>query len=59
MTKKISEENRVKKEYAAKGTRSQKMYNFRLDIELWEALQNVSNKGRFINDAIRKALGIM
>lgn len=56
MTKKISDEDRVKKEYSPKGTRSQKMFNFRLDIDLWEALQKVENKGRFVNDAIRKAL---
>lgn len=56
MGKKLTDEKRVKKAYAPKGQRSQKMYNFRLDIDLWEALQKVENKGRFVNEAIRNAL---
>lgn len=56
MGKKLTDEERVKKAYAPKGQRSQKMYNFRLDIDLWEALQTVENKGRFVNEAIRNAL---
>ena len=53
MTKKKSEEERVKKEYSARGQRSQRMVNFRCDFENWEKLQTKPNKGRFINEAIR------
>lgn len=53
MTKKIEDESRVRKAYSAKGTRGQKMFNFRMDLDLWEIVQAQPNKGRFVNDAIR------
>lgn len=56
MTKKVEDESRVRKAYSARGTRGQKMFNFRLDLDLWEALQGLPNKGRFVNDAIRAQL---
>lgn len=56
MTQKVSENNRVKKEYSARGQRSQRMLNFRCDLDNWEKLQTKPNKGRFINEALRKAL---
>ena len=56
MTKRIEEDRRVRKAYSARGTRGQKMFNFRLDLDLYEQLQHVQNKGRFVNDAIRAYL---
>lgn len=56
MTKKIDDESRVRRAYSARGTRGQKMFNFRLDLDLWEALQGLPNKGRYVNDAIRAYL---
>lgn len=53
MTKKIDENNRVRKAYATRGERDQKMVNFRCDLENIEKLNRQPNKGRFINDAIR------
>jgi len=47
---------RVKKEYAKKGERSQKHFSFRIDLDNLERLQTYPNKGRFINEAIRKAI---
>lgn len=53
MTKKIDENDRVRKAYAARGERGQKMVNFRCDLDNIEKLTRQPNKGRFINDAIR------
>lgn len=53
MTKKIDENDRVRKAYAARGERGQKMVNFRCDLDNIEKLSYQPNKGRFINDAIR------
>lgn len=53
MTKKIDENDRVRKAYAARGERGQKMVNFRCDLDNIEKLSLQSNKGRFINEAIR------
>ena len=41
--------------YAEKGTRSQKMMTFRIDLENIEYLDKQMNKGRYINDLIAKA----
>lgn len=46
----------VKKQYAKRGERSQKHFSFRIDLDNLERLQEYQNKGRFINEAIRKAL---
>lgn len=51
---------RLRKEYAPKGQRSQKMVTFRLDLDNEEWLQQQQNKGRYINDLIaadKKARG--
>lgn len=53
MTKKIDENDRVRKAYAARGEREQKMVNFRCDLDNIEKLNRQPNKGRFINEAIR------
>lgn len=49
-----------RKAYARKGERAQKMFNFRLDLDHWEWLQQQPNKGRYLNELIaadRKAQG--
>lgn len=46
---------RIRKEYAHAGGRSQKMLSFRLDLENIEYLNSKSNKGRFINELIATA----
>ena len=43
---------RLRKEYAPKGERSQKMVTFRLDLENIEWLSHQQNKGRYINELI-------
>lgn len=40
-----------------KGARTQKMFSFRLDLDLVEYLESQPNKGRFLNDLIREAMG--
>lgn len=49
------EKERTRREYASKGTRSQKMMAFRLDLENIEYLSTKVNKGRFINELIATA----
>ena len=49
------EKERTRREYASKGSRSQKMMTFRLDLENIEYLNTKANKGRFINELIAKA----
>lgn len=49
------EEGRTRREYASKGSRSQKMMAFRLDLENIEYLNTKVNKGRFINELIATA----
>lgn len=46
------EKQRLRKE-RKKGVRSQKMINFRCDLDNVEILNRVPNKGRYINEAIR------
>lgn len=43
---------RLRKEYAPKGQRSQKMVTFRLDLENIDWLEQHQNKGRYINELI-------
>lgn len=52
MTKKIDDEQRVRKAYSPRGQRGQKMLNFRCDLENWEYLQGIPNKGRWLNELI-------
>lgn len=54
MTKKVEEEKRVKKEYAPRGQRSQKMVSFRCDDENLGWLQRQPSKGRLLNDLIKQ-----
>ena len=54
MTKKLDEETRVRKEYSPRGQRGQKMLNFRCDLENYEYLQAKPNKGRYLNEIIKK-----
>lgn len=49
------EKERTRREYASKGSRSQKMMAFRLDLENIEYLNTKANKGRFINELIATA----
>lgn len=50
------EKVREKKQYSKRGERSQKHFSFRIDLDNLERLQVYQNKGRFINEAIKKAL---
>ena len=43
---------RLKRAYAAKGSRNQKMISFRLDNEVAAWLEQQPNKGRYINELI-------
>lgn len=52
MEKKKEEKERVRKAYAPKGQRTQKMMSFRVDNDLEEWLNQQPNKGRYINDLI-------
>lgn len=44
---------RVRKTPSANGSQSQKMMNFRLDLDLLQWLNTKPNKGRYLNDLIR------
>lgn len=44
---------RVRREYAKKGERSQKMVSFRLDNENASWLESQENKGRYLNSLIQ------
>lgn len=46
-------QERMKRRYAPKGERSQKMMSFRLDQENEFWLSSFSNKGRYLNNLIR------
>lgn len=54
MKKETEEKTRTRREYAKDGTRNQKLMTFRLDNELSEWLTSQPNKGRYINELIRK-----
>ena len=51
----MSEEKheRIKRKFAPKGERSQKMMSFRLDQENEFWLSTMPNKGRYLNNLIR------
>lgn len=51
--KEKEQKERVRKAYASKGTRSQKMMSFRVDNDLHLWLDSQPNKGRYINDLVR------
>lgn len=52
--KQTEEKERQRKAYAARGERSQKMMSFRVDNEVADWLNQQPNKGRYINNLIRK-----
>lgn len=52
-----TEKKRIKKEYKIKEGRTQKLMTFRVDLDVWSMLEEVANKGRTINDAVRQYLG--
>lgn len=53
METKNEERERIRKAYAPKGERSQKMMSFRVDNEVAGWLSQQHNKGRYINELIR------
>lgn len=53
MKEKNEDKQRVRKAYAAAGSRSQKTMSFRLDNENAEWLNQQPNKGRYINELIK------
>lgn len=55
MTKKKEESELIRKAYVARGSRGQKMVNFRCDLENVIWLDKQPNKGRAINQAIEEA----
>lgn len=57
MTKKLNDDERIRKAYAPRGTRGQKMLNFRCDLENWEYLQTIPNKGRYLNELLARERG--
>lgn len=46
-----------RKKRAPKGQRTQRMMSFRLDDDVMQFLDQQPNKGRFINQLIRAAMG--
>lgn len=54
MKEKQEEQQRMRRAYAAKGERNQRMVSFRLDNENAEWLEQQPNKGRYINQLIEK-----
>lgn len=52
MEQKKEEKERMRKAYAPKGERSQKMMSFRVDNEVADWLSQQPNKGRYINKLI-------
>lgn len=52
MQNEVKTGGRLRKEYAPRGERSQKMVTFRLDFDNIEWLSHQQNKGRYINELI-------
>lgn len=52
MENQTKEKERMRKAYAPKGERSQKMMSFRVDNDVADWLSQQPNKGRYINDLI-------
>lgn len=50
----MEQKERIKKESIKRGQITQKMMNFRIDLENVEHLNKQANKGRYINELIRK-----
>lgn len=56
MVEEQEKQQRTRRAYAKRGSRSQTMMSFRIDNDLLEWLNAQSNKGRYINDLIRNDL---
>lgn len=41
-----------------KGEKTQRMMSFRVDNDVWDTLQGNPNKGRLLNDLVRKYYGL-
>ena len=54
MTKPKDEKERQRKVYAKNGTRGQQPFTFRVDNENLAHLESQPNKGRYLNELIRK-----
>lgn len=52
MNKQINQTSQVRKNYAKRGSRSQKMFNFRVDLDNIHWLESQPNKGRYLNELI-------
>lgn len=52
MKKEDEIKERVRREYAKRGERNQKMMSFRVDLDNIEWLESRENKGRYINELI-------
>lgn len=52
MENEVKTGGRLRKEYAPKGQRSQKMVTFRADLDNIAWLEQQQNKGRYINELI-------
>lgn len=52
MEQKKEQEQRIRKERAKNGERTQKMMAFRVDLDNLEWLEQQANKGRYLNDLI-------
>lgn len=52
----MEEKQRIRKDGIKHGTRSQVQMTFRLDADLKAWLDRQPNKGRAINDAVRRAM---
>lgn len=57
MTKRIEEGERIRKEYAPRGQRSQVRVTTLIDNENYEWLQQQPNKSRYLNQLIQKDRG--
>lgn len=51
----IMEQKKTRKEGIKRGTVTQRMMSFRIDEDCWEYLKQQPNKGRFINELIKKS----
>lgn len=53
MTKKLEENERIRKEYAPRGQRGQKRFTLLIDNENVEWLYSQGNMGRYVNQLIK------
>lgn len=54
MNQEIEKKEGIRKDGKKKGVTTQKMMSFRVDYENWEWLETKVNKGRYINELIRR-----